>query len=399
MHTLHFLASTLHGKSNHHVIQFEYRLVASGVLYNSRVITTDWTKSEASRLIMHSPATLVVCSHPIDEYPQELALRFSSPLLEEKHNRNVTMYYPDEEIARDLAALLTLMVRRLVTVAAKVREIHPREYDQQPEFLLDYPIGHLKGMAPIYWEARPASVISGPNGVIELTDFNPPPLGVDPEALARRLLALSSSPNAQQLLTSARLYSLAMLRLHDDIDLAYQLLISCVEATANAILRDFSPTRDEMLLAKRQVLNKALQFGLPQDQAEELAIEACADMQWEGRKFVKFLTDNCDERVWQEDDLFHPPDFALPSGIDFPATLRSIYAARSGMAHHGRGYPGTAAFGIQPTVPWSAFYDHLASGVSIPPVVWFERVVNLALNRYIATLPQEPVINDQDDAY
>ena len=60
---------------------FEYRLLCSGALYNSTIRTSDWRKSDATRPLVRSPFTLDVCSHPFEEYPQELCLRFDAPIV------------------------------------------------------------------------------------------------------------------------------------------------------------------------------------------------------------------------------------------------------------------------------------------------------------------------------
>jgi hypothetical protein len=40
--------------------EVEYRLACSGVLYNRRVITADWRKSDASRILLREPVELFV---------------------------------------------------------------------------------------------------------------------------------------------------------------------------------------------------------------------------------------------------------------------------------------------------------------------------------------------------
>src|SRR3990172_5564515 len=122
-------------------VSFEYRLLCSGELYNSRVLTADWRKSDATRILFRGAFSLVVCSHPFHDYPQELCLRLSAPSVIESHGAAISMFFPDEDIARDLAALLSLFLRRLITVAGKVRELHPRRYQEEPDLLLDFPVG------------------------------------------------------------------------------------------------------------------------------------------------------------------------------------------------------------------------------------------------------------------
>jgi hypothetical protein len=68
-------------------VYFEYRLLCSGALYNAEVLTADWRKSDITRLLVDGPFILTVCSHPFDDYPQELSLRFQTALVTETKGR------------------------------------------------------------------------------------------------------------------------------------------------------------------------------------------------------------------------------------------------------------------------------------------------------------------------
>lgn len=385
MYVLPFLSDSLPRKSDDDVVAFEYRLLCSGEVYNKSILTGDWRKTDITRLLLTAPFALVVCSHPFDDYPQELSLRFRCPLVTEAHGRTTTTFYPDDEIANDLAALLTLLLRRLTTVTAKIREQHPRRYASEPEELLDLPVDFVNNLAPSHWDREPSSIVYGREGILELTDYNPPPLGVDPLSLSALLRGLASSPHAQAFVLSARLYTLALEQIKHDADLAYQLLVSSVEAIATEVLRAYLPERDEMVEAKKSVFDLAVKLGLERERAESIAIEACSGIAWTSRKFVKFLVDNVGPEIWEPDDLFHPPDFLLPNRHEFAHTLRSIYAARGSAAHSGHPYPGGVQFGIGPTVSTRALIDldFASPDLPVPPVVWFERVANSAIRGLI----------------
>lgn len=374
------------------VAAFEYRLLCSGELYNSQIITTDWRKSDATRLLLGKPFTLAVCSHPFNDYPQELCLRFQTALTRETHGNTTSFFYPDEEIARDIAAILSLLLRRLITVTAKVREIHPRRYEHEPDFLLDHAIDIANRLAPIYWKREPATVIYGMEGISEIIDYNPPPLGVAPDDLSKLLTGLASSQVSESLILSARLYSQALRQIKDEAELAYQSLISCAETLANKTLQDYNPDTVDMIESKKSVFDMATQLGLERDKAEQLAIKACSDNPWSSRKFTKFLVERCGEDIWKnDDDLFRLDRLLWPKQEEFERTIKSIYGVRSGATHQGRPYPSSIAFGIGPTVPFEVYRDlNLGSPntptVRIPPVVWFERLVNCALNNFIKSI-------------
>src|SRR5262249_45060178 len=93
-----------------------------------------------------------------------------------------------------------------------------------------------------------------------------------------------------------------------------------------------------------------------------------------------------------DDDLFRLDRLFWPKQEEFERTIKSIYGVRSGATHQGRPYPSSIAFGIGPTVPFEVFRDlNFGSSpntptVRIPPIVWFERLVNSALNNFIKSI-------------
>jgi hypothetical protein len=139
-----------------------------------------------------------------------------------------------------------------------------------------------------------------------------------------------------------------------------------------------------MIAAKRSVLDLALGMALSTEDAEMLALEAASDLSWATKKFIKFILDFSTADIWTPDDLFHPPEFSLPSMDEFESSLRLVYEARSGASHGGRSFPSGAVMGIGPTIPSKALIGLDPSRPAFPPVVWFERVVNSALNGFIA---------------
>jgi hypothetical protein len=363
------------------MVSFEYRLLCSGELYNGQVLTGDWRKSDATRILSDSQFTLIVCSHPFNEFPQELALRFSAPYITEKRGQSTSIFLPDEDIARDLAALLTLHCRRLITVAVKIRECYP----YKSHLFQDWPNGFVNSMSKIHWENKPSTVVYGRNGISTIDDNNPPPLCIDSERLQHLLLNFSHLPFAENVILCARLYSLALQQLEHDVDIAYQLLIAAVETAASDAFHTYSPTDEQMINSKKSVATLAQKYGLSEEQACQLAKEACKGISWASRKFTKFLIDYSSEELWKEDDLFKVPVTILPKREDFGTVLNSIYEARGKLTHGGHSFPSSSAIGIRPTISSRVFMSVDWSSMAFPPVVWFERVVNNALNEYIGS--------------
>jgi hypothetical protein len=364
-------------------VAFEYRLLCSGALYNGSVETTDWRKSTVARILCDDPFRLLVVSQPFDEFPQELALRFSAPLVTEEHGNSKSIFYPDDEIARDVAALLSLLLRRLVTVATKTREVHPKRYEGDLDILLDWPSPLVKSLDPIHWEYKPSTILYRPDQPPEIKDYNPRPLGVGFGQLKQVLVDLPTMPHAERLILSARLYSLALTQLDHDVDLAYQLLIAAVEATASDALAGFQPTEDQMVTTKASVAALARKFGLSEEEVRLLALEACKGIPWASRKFVKFLLENCTDDLWGEDDVFRVPSAFAPTPADFEDSLGRIYEARGRLTHGGKSFPASSGLGIGPMVSAKVIMAVDWAKKPFPSVVWFERVVNNALRGFI----------------
>lgn len=364
------------------VVTFEYRLLCSGELYNSQVITSDWRKSDATRILLRSPCMLFVCSHPFDDYPQEISLKFNVPLVTERREGSTSSFYPDDDIALDLAALLTLYCRRLITIVGKIREVHPRRYSQEDELLLDRPVGFVSSQSISAWTRKPAIVIYGREGVSEIIDYNPPPLGVSLEDLKLFLTAIPSLPLTESFILSSRLYARALAYLETDVDRTYQLLISSIEAIAG-FMKNYEPSDDEKIQSKLSVAKLAKQFSLSPEQANQIAIEACKGISWAKRKFKLFILDHAGEAIWKADEVFNLPDHFIPTRDNFEKIIDLIYEARAKLSHRGLSYPPDSIVGTGPTIPSRAAIQIFSSEEPFPPVVWFERVVNNVLNEYI----------------
>lgn len=387
MYILEFLKGQKPEQPGNDVITCEYRLLCSGELYNGDVETLDWRKSTLCRLLLNSPFTVFVASDPREaNYPQELALRFTTHMVTEEHEytyKTSYSYYPDEEIAKDIAALLCLFCRRLITVCAKVREIHPKQYENEPEVLQDLPVDFIKSLKIVSWKRHLSTVIYGPNGIEGIEDYNPQPKALSPQKLKKLFLALPDLPYAESIIHSARLYALSLEQIYQGTDIAYQLLISSIETIANEVYRSYAPTKSDVVKAKKNVADLALKLGLSKEKADRLATEACKGISWHARKFSKFLTENTDGELWTKDDLFKLPDFVLPNKNNFESVIDEIYKERAKASHSGYSYPASASIVPGPRISAKALFDTDISQNPFPPVAWFERVVNNAIRGFM----------------
>jgi hypothetical protein len=384
MHMLDFLGDPKCEKKPEDCLYAEYRLLCSGTLH--RRCLGDWSKSEVARILLDEPLLLFVASRPFDDYPLELALQLAVPHVKEEEKTrlgtSIHMYHPDEEVVRDLAALLSLLCRRLITVAGKANERHANYshilFDRQP-----FPLPLATSMRRVYWRPHPFTVITSFEGQ-EIEDYNPRPKAVDAQRLTELLLGLPTIRHAESLVASCRLYALALELIHDRPDISYQLLISSVETIANGTLRSFQPSDEAKLEHQKAVYDLALSLELGEETAKKLAIEACKGEWWATRKFKRFLMDNVGESVWTEqDELFHKIRLEdLPKRENFEQTLGKIYNARSKATHEGQPFPVTASYTGGPRISVRAASALFGTESPFPPVVWFERVVNSALCGY-----------------
>ena len=160
---------------------------------------------------------------------------------------------------------------------------------------------------------------------------------------------------------------------------------------ANDALRDFQPDDAEKIQYQRPVFNLAMALNLEDETARRLALEACKTVPLGRREVRKFLMDNVDASVWEEeDDLFRWPTLQfLPRREDFEKTLKTVYDARSKATHRGHQFPTSASYSGGPTIPRRVHSAMLASstlgtGSTFPPVVGFERIVDVTIREQVS---------------
>lgn len=382
MYVLEYLSDPKCEKNPEHALSAEYRLLCSGTLY--RDIGGDWSKSEVARILLDEPLVLFAASRPFEDYPLELVVQLTVPQVEERTGVGLGLathsylHHPNDEVASDLAALLSLLCRRLITVAGKANERYA-EYNHVLFNSAPLPLPLVMSMRRVCWPRHPLTIITSFEGQ-RLEDHNPRPKAINAAWITGLLLRLPRVEHAKSIVASARLYALALELIHERPDISYQLLISSVETIATAALGSFQPPDDAKVGHQKAVYDLAQSLDLNEDAARGLAIQACNREHWATKKFKKFLVDNVDESVWTEqDELFHHmPQEVLPRREQFERILGRIYDARSKATHVGESFPASAAYTGGPSVSVRASML-FGSESAFPPVVWFERIVNNAL--------------------
>ena len=393
MYILEYLAGKYGNLGDKDSIVTEYRLLCSGELYNGRVQTFDWRKSDVTRILLRAPCALRVVSQPFDDYPQELSLLIVAPhsVTETRGDFSIVLR-PDDQIVEDLVSLLTLFLRRLVTVFAKVRVRYPHNFSaplglEKPEPSdLHLPIANPA--TRVAWKTRGISVMWMAGKVESLTDHKPRPLPVHPDDLESKLGAVPKLTLSSAYIPAARLYAQAMRLIEDWPDVAYQRLISAVETLASDACS--VPTRDAVLTIRSSQVENAVAKGVPRQTAEELVLQNSKNDPWTSRKFRAFLQKMTDGTVHTDDDLFMLAAPFRPDPAKFEDSLKQITETRGADLHSGHGYGPSVSVGIESRIPVEAVQEAFSGGPSVPPVVWFERVVNVALNRYLQEALNHP---------
>ncbi|MGH9870650.1 MAG: hypothetical protein ACREAA_21140 [Candidatus Polarisedimenticolia bacterium] len=366
----------------------EYRLLCSGLVYNSEVFSVVWTQNRAARCLSERPFELSVLGD--EEYPQELILRIAAGMTSESGNGISIHRQADDEIAEDLAALLSLLLRRLITVSAKVRISLPGE---KPE---EFPMPLLNSIRRTVRRKRPSFVKLGSEG-LSVSSHVLPPVPVHAGELHRLLSALPHLESAAAYVRSARLYSQAVRLLDEYPDVSYVLLISCVETAADAYLPSWKPDSDKMRESKKSMIQYAEGIGLREEQWGKLADLACKDMRWTSERFQEFLIRYVPDSLWEDSEEFKSIEAFIPSKERFCEVLKLICRTRGRALHAGEAFPITGRLEPSEMLPVDAVLHLSPERPCLPPATWFERVVSMTLRSYLESrAPNELATNRAD---
>lgn len=360
----------------------EHRLVCSGQMYSGE----NPFQSIFARVLLETPISLVVAIPMLADmrksYPQEWALRMSVRMVGDQRPKMFRQHYPDVEIVSDMAAMLTLLCRRLITVAGRVSVTELSVSPEIPDWIRQMPVPLATSLTLKYWPEQPSIFVNVP-GCPDLQHFEPLVKRFETERITAILKGLPKIPHAERVVLAARMYWAAMAAVYDRIDIAYLLMTMSVEALANHAVTGEDARAEAKTTVPRKVVKKLEAVGLTDAQ-----IKGTWNALAEARstfKFGKFMADNVKDDLWTSDDLFRIDDFAkhiLPKKGDFAQAIKDVYERRNLFVHHGQPYPAMIEAGIGPVIPSEASIEILA-GERFPPFVWFERAVHLALVNYI----------------
>jgi hypothetical protein len=236
-YVLDYLAGKYGFPSSANAVVSEYRLLCSGELYNGRVKRLDsWRKYDVTRHLLWQPFSLRVVSQPFQNFPQELSLLITSPEVTETSGNFSLSLRADDDIAEDLAVLLTLLLRRLVTVYTKIQTIHPTDPAGNTTGVIlgadSFPFPVFNSTTMAAWKEKP-TYIEWHEDVKSVDDYNPRPLPVDPAVLQSKLTKVAELQYGETFVLAARLYAQAMRVIEESPNIAYQLLVYSAETIAN----------------------------------------------------------------------------------------------------------------------------------------------------------------------
>jgi hypothetical protein len=375
-------------------VRIEYRLLCSGELYNLGACCPphyiDYWRNPYLRLILDGLPGLFVTNEPHRKYPQELSFTFDCYMVEDSSDGSSEIYNNDQEIAEEFVSLLSVLTRRLICVFCKISEYHYNKEEMHglPQY---WPHQVYNVTNPRIWSVKSATLIYDGQDRPKIEGNMPLPVGIDISKLKQLLEAFSSldESEAENFISAARLYKMALTFIEEEPEIAYLHLIFAIETIANFLYKDFVPDEVKQVEVKRNVKELAKHYDLTESQAKELALEACKGISWTKDKFIRFLVEYTDDSIFtEEDSLFHFPISLAPNEQNFEKTLAEIYKMRSKAGHEGCPFPPQVGVGTKPTVSIHAVtqfhrdFKKTGRGFVVPPAVWFERVVNLALITY-----------------
>jgi hypothetical protein len=391
-------------------VEVEYRLHSWGELFSPFV--GDREHSIAARFILTEfPFKLFSSSTPYDDpLPQKLCLTFRAPREERWHSNNscVSGFF-SHEIAKELAAFLSLVTRRRIFVDKQIR------YEGLP----------VEDEAELYSRSH----------VQERQRLKE----IQPKEIYRLLDNLQNMDRsiANGFILAMRLYHSAIGIMYTEPEFSYLLLVTCLEAVSSAVFKDFQIDDEERFLDSRFPGWDKICNALPVKCKQKLKDLLLKNEPHTFGRLLKFITENVPAHFFSDEKDDAKPDyhvalvgsrdslkeFAQEYGIDYmveadlndrmiaqkyvvrsPQTiteiervkrarlkqaLQDIYNARSRLIHEGRRLPKSIVFGLFRGLPTEALAEmqereESKSHMKIPPLLTFERLVSCSMLEFLS---------------
>jgi hypothetical protein len=352
-------------------VPVEYHLLSWRGVFDGSLSPVELDKWDAGARVIDGGhrffnVTLITCAS--DGPPQRLCLSFDCP-------RETTTYTlpggqltvvapPIESVSLDFIALLSVFAREPLV-----------------------PLGLRRvGDNPVY-ELPLKTYPPRPQGL-----SRPRPVAIDWPGFVAILRGLGRAPDrlANAVIAAAKLYHAGLSLLALDMSVAYILLVSAIECLAAHRFKGPIASFEQIqgLDTVRQLLDQIPAAPGVEASVSRIKQELLKRERFLRRRFVAFLSEFAPQTHWRTPDpLYDDPSILPPISRDnFEECLRQAYDQRSRYLHGGAPFPAHAMVGLREMLPVEAMAQYVAlqgKDRYLPPFVWFERLVHLAMVEYL----------------
>jgi hypothetical protein len=369
--------------------EIEYRLLSWGEIYTP--FLSDREHSIAAQFILREfPFKLFSISTAYSEIPQKLCLTFNAPLETKKIDFVTSHEINANEIAKEFAALLSLITRRRVFAIGQTRQ------DGFP----------LETSSQTYERSQTQETQ-------QMVEINPH-FFYD---LLKKLQTMDRKL-AESYMLAVRLYHSAIEQMYSEPEFSYIFLVMCIEAISSVRYenRELLNYKDKNSL--EEYLNSRFRGWkefcdiTTTDKWLKVTEMLLSDAYFAMRKFRKFIIEYLPEKFWNEEIDDAKPDYLtgmVVPGVDgrgkeeyshsnkkiqdyemidrlkLKRVLDQIYDSRSKLVHTGTRLSPSIVLGHYRRIPVEAFTPIMNQkmknwkGINIPPLLTFERMVSYSL--------------------
>ncbi|HUW14058.1 MAG TPA: hypothetical protein VM537_30315 [Anaerolineae bacterium] len=352
-------------------VPVEYHLLSWRGIYDGSLSPVELDKWDAGARVVdggHGFFNVTLITYASDGRPQRLCLSFDCPRQTTTYTlpgRQVMVVAPPiERVSLDFIALLSVFAREpLVPLGLRrvgnnpVYELPLNTFPPRPQGL-----------------SRPRSVAIDSPGFVAILRG----LGPAPDDLVNAVMA------------AAKFYHAGLSVLALDMSVAYISLVSAIECLAAHRFKGPIASFEQIqsLDTVRQLLDQIPAAPGVEASVSRIKEELLKRERFLRRKFVAFLSEFPPQSLWRTPDpLYDDPSIPPPmTRDDFEGCLREAYDQRSRYLHGGVPFPAHAMVGLREMLPVEAMIQYVAlqgKDKYLPPFVWFERLVHLAIVEYL----------------
>jgi hypothetical protein len=379
------------GKANPSADLFEYRFALSGYVFFGDLLG-DYSRSQLGGYLLEEPIRIWKVGHSYEEYPQELAAWFRVPTVETRKKNIHSSEVPHPQVAEDIAALLTIFLRRLVVTVGStsvlVTNYPTADYIPKP-----WPQPLLIEAQKTYsWPRLPLTVRYGEKGP-EYHDNNSAIVPVSHKTLKEFLEAISLHPKADKIIAACRIYHRAMALLFQHTDASYLFFVCAAEAASKLHTADIAQSDEQLLnhpIAKA-IIQKIQSLGHSPQEAREIALQIAEPYRQKkpsGNEQFRAFLEKFGAGHKDQPPLFNNQILQLFEGerqMPEAEAIDKAYQARSGFVHTAQPFSAISLLGTSNRISYQAHIDLLIGDQPAPSILWLERIISHSIRNYILT--------------